>query len=114
MNQQQFDLDFSTPVATETRQNTAPPPPRLSYWEHYQRVKTQLPSGAILFYRVGDFYEVMGEDAIKAVVHMNVKLNERDGVKTCGVPFHALDAYLAKLIRVNCTVAVCDGLPPLQ
>lgn len=68
---------------------------------------------AILFYRMGDFYEMFLEDAIKAAGILEIALtsrnkNDPDPVPMCGVPYKAADLYIAKLIEKGCKVAVCE------
>ena len=74
----------------------------------YWRIKSQLPSGAILMFRLGDFYEMFGEDAVVAAPILGATLTKRHTSTMCGIPYHALDSYLAKLIRAGKTVALCD------
>ncbi len=69
----------------------------------------------LLFYRMGDFYELFFEDAVKAASALSIALTKRgkhDGgdIPMCGVPVHAADGYLAKLIRQGFKVAVCEQL----
>lgn len=80
----------------------------------YNRVKTQYP-GAILLFRVGDFYETFGEDAITASKVLDIVLTKRSNgsasdVELAGFPHHALDNYLTKLVRAGYRVAICDQL----
>ena len=68
---------------------------------------------AILFYRMGDFYEMFLEDAVKAAGILEIALtsrnkNDPDPVPMCGVPYKAADLYIAKLIEKGCKVAVCE------
>jgi len=70
---------------------------------------------AILFYRMGDFYEMFHEDAIKAASILEIALTSRNKndtapVPMCGVPFRAADNYIAKLIGNGCKVAVCEQM----
>ena len=74
----------------------------------YRRIKSELPAGAILMFRLGDFYEMFFDDAREAAPILGVALTRRGGTPMCGVPYHALDAYLAKLIRAGRKAAVCD------
>ncbi len=67
----------------------------------------------ILFFRMGDFYEMFFEDAIRASRLLDIALTSRDkesNIPMCGVPHHARNAYLSKLIRQGCKVAVCEQL----
>ncbi|MEM9831816.1 MAG: DNA mismatch repair protein MutS [Bacteroidota bacterium] len=80
----------------------------------YNRVKIQYP-GAILLFRVGDFYETFGEDAITASKVLDIVLTKRangsaSDVELAGFPHHALDNYLTKLVRAGYRVAICDQL----
>ena len=74
----------------------------------YRNIKNTLPSGAILMFRLGDFYEMFGEDAVVASPVLGATLTKRNGMPMCGIPYHALDAYLAKLIRAGKTAALCE------
>ena len=76
----------------------------------YRAIKRELPPGAILMFRLGDFYEMFGEDAIVASPILGATLTQRGGAPLCGIPYHALDAYLAKLIRAGKTAAICDQM----
>ena len=61
----------------------------------YRAIKRELPPGAILMFRLGDFYEMFGEDAVVASPILGATLTQRNGAPLCGVPYHALDTYLA-------------------
>ena len=76
----------------------------------YRAIKRELPPGAILMFRLGDFYEMFGEDAIIASPILGATLTQRSGQPLCGIPYHAVDAYLAKLIRAGKTAAICDQM----
>ena len=76
----------------------------------YRAIKRELPPGAILMFRLGDFYEMFGEDAVVASPILGATLTQRAGQQMCGIPYHALDAYLAKLIRAGKTAALCDQM----
>jgi len=70
----------------------------------------------ILFFRMGDFYEMFFEDAIRAARLLDIALTSRDkesNIPMCGVPHHARNAYLSKLIRQGCKVAICEQLEEL-
>jgi DNA mismatch repair protein MutS len=80
--------------------------------EQYFEIKRQVPD-AILFYRLGDFYEMFFEDAEKAAPLLDLVLTARNKgqeyeTPMCGVPYHAADGYIAKLIRHGLRVAICD------
>ena len=74
----------------------------------YLAMKREIPDGAILMFRLGDFYEMFAEDAQRASPVLGATLTQRNGMPMCGVPYHALDSYLAKLIRAGMTAALCD------
>lgn len=76
----------------------------------YRRIKSELPEGVILLFRLGDFYEMFFDDARTAAPILGVALTQRAGTPMCGVPHHAIDAYLAKLIRAGRKVALCDQM----
>jgi DNA mismatch repair protein MutS len=76
----------------------------------YRRIKDELSDGVLLLFRLGDFYEMFFEDARQAAPILGVALTQRGGVPMCGVPHHALDGYLAKLIRAGCKAAVCEQM----
>jgi DNA mismatch repair protein MutS len=78
--------------------------------QQYRRIKAGLPKGVILFFRLGDFYEMFFEDAKAAAPLLDIALTRRNGVPMCGVPYHAVDSYLAKLIRAGRKVAICDQI----
>jgi DNA mismatch repair protein MutS len=81
---------------------------------HYLDLKAQHPE-AVLLYRMGDFYEMFFEDALRAAPILEVTLTARhrgseSETPMCGVPHHALEPYLAKLIRAGLKVAICDQM----
>jgi DNA mismatch repair protein MutS len=78
----------------------------------YNDIKSRYP-GSILFFRMGDFYEMFGDDAVVASKVLQITLTSRNKNKgekmpLCGVPYHAADAYIAKLIKSGHRVAVCE------
>ena len=79
----------------------------------YNSIKTKYPSSILLF-RVGDFYETFGKDAIKASKILGITLTKRSNGSSneelAGFPHHALDTYLPKLVRAGERVAICDQL----
>ncbi len=74
----------------------------------YLALKREIPQGAILMFRLGDFYEMFGEDAVVAAPILGATLTRRGTQQMCGIPYHALDTYLAKLIRAGKTAALCE------
>lgn len=82
--------------------------------KQYYAIKDQHPD-AVLLFRVGDFYETFGEDAIKAAEILGITLTKRANgaasfVELAGFPHHALDTYLPKLVRAGQRVAICEQL----
>lgn len=79
----------------------------------YFKLKSKHPD-AILLYRVGDFYETFGEDAIKTADVLGIVLTKRNNggmdIELAGFPFHSLDVYLPKLVRAGYRVAICEQL----
>lgn len=81
----------------------------------YWKIREELDDSTLLFYRMGDFYELFGQDAIKAAPHLGVQLTARNKnaeipVPMCGVPVHAVDAYVEKLVAQKLRVALCEQL----
>ncbi|HCX20818.1 MAG: DNA mismatch repair protein MutS [Flammeovirgaceae bacterium] len=82
--------------------------------KQYNAIKARYP-GALLLFRVGDFYETFGEDAIKASKVLDIVLTKRANgsashIELAGFPHHSLDAYLPRLVRAGNRVAICDQL----
>ncbi|HEY2102577.1 MAG TPA: DNA mismatch repair protein MutS [Chthoniobacterales bacterium] len=76
--------------------------------QQYRRLRGSVPADVLLLFRLGDFYELFFEDAKEASSLLNVALTKRNGVPMCGVPYHAAQTYIAKLIRAGKRVAICD------
>ncbi len=74
----------------------------------YQRIRDTLPGDVLLFFRLGDFYELFAGDAIEASSILNVTLTKRQDTPMCGVPFHAAEHYIGKLIQAGKRVAICE------
>ena len=74
----------------------------------YRRIKSELPPDALLLFRLGDFYEMFFEDAVSGAQVLNVALTKRGVVPMCGIPFHAANGYIAKILRAGRKVAICD------
>jgi len=75
--------------------------------EQYLRIKEQH-RDAILFFRLGDFYEMFYEDAKIASPILEIALTSRQKVPMCGVPYHAVNSYLPRLLRLGYKVAICE------
>ena len=81
--------------------------------QQYLKIKEEH-QGELLFFRLGDFYELFFDDAITASRELNLTLTKRaggsDAMPMCGVPFHSVDSYLAKLIKKGYKIAICDQM----
>lgn len=76
--------------------------------QQYQRLRASVPSDTLLLFRLGDFYELFFEDAKVASGLLNLALTKRNDVPMCGMPYHAAQGYIAKLITAGRRVAICD------
>ena len=76
----------------------------------YRRIKSEITADTLLMFRLGDFYEMFFEDAVEASPILGATLTKRQGYPMCGVPYHAVNHYLAKLIRAGKKVAICDQM----
>ena len=74
----------------------------------YLAMRKSLPADIILFYRLGDFYEMFFEDAKTAAPILNVALTKRGGTPMCGVPYHAAQNYIARLLKAGKRVAIAE------
>ena len=82
--------------------------------QQYLRIKAEHPN-TLLFYRMGDFYELFHDDAEKASRLLGITLTKRgasngEPIKMAGVPFHSVDQYLARIIRLGESVAICEQI----
>mgnify|MGYP000856856069 CR=1 FL=1 len=98
-------------MQTQGEAVAAAPTPMMA---QYLAVKAQHP-GSLLFYRMGDFYELFFDDAVKASQTLGIALTKRgkhlgEDIRMCGVPVHACDHYLQKLIRGGHRVAICEQM----
>jgi DNA mismatch repair protein MutS len=103
-------VTFISPVLTQQPNKYAETP----LMKQYYAVKNKYPD-AVLLFRVGDFYETFGEDAIKASGILGITLTRRANgsasfIELAGFPYHALDTYLPKLVRAGQRVAICEQL----
>jgi DNA mismatch repair protein MutS len=76
--------------------------------QQYQRLRASVPADTLLLFRLGDFYELFFDDAKDASALLNLALTKRNGVPMCGMPYHAAQNYIAKLIKAGRRVAICD------
>jgi DNA mismatch repair protein MutS len=76
--------------------------------QQYQGIRRSLPADTLLLFRLGDFYEMFFEDAKEASSILNVALTKRNLVPMCGIPHHAAENYIRRLIKAGRRVAICD------
>ncbi len=94
---------------------TSPAPAQTPAMQQYHRMKAEHPE-ALLFFRMGDFYEMFFDDAVVAAKALDIALTsrskDRDGnpVPMCGVPYHAASAYISRLVRQGFRVALCEQM----
>src|SRR5579872_34406 len=84
--------------------------------QQYHEIKVDYPD-TLLFFQVGDFYELFFDDAKQAAAFLGIALtargkNKGEPIPLCGVPLHAIDHYLPKLVKGGFIVAICDQLEP--
>ena len=107
--------NFTTPSVETGNQTPSPDLPGTSaLMQQYLRLKAQYPD-ILLFYRMGDFYELFYDDAERASRLLDITLTTRGAsagapIKMAGVPYHAVDQYLAKLVRMGESVAICEQI----
>ena len=94
-------------------QKAAPSQKTSPLMQQYNGIKARYPD-ALLLFRVGDFYETFGQDAIKAAGILGIVLTKRnngsDQTELAGFPHHSLQTYLPKLVQSGLRVAICDQL----
>src|SRR3954470_24111775 len=88
--------------------------PSTPLMRQYNAVKQQVPN-ALLMFRLGDFYELFFEDAVTAARELEITLTARNkekgtAIPMCGVPYHAAEGYVARLINKGYRVAICDQM----
>src|SRR5215216_7986668 len=82
--------------------------------QQYQRLRKSIPPETLLLFRLGDFYEMFFEDAKEASAILNVALTKRNLVPMCGIPHHAAENYIRRLLKAGRRVAVCDQVSEPQ
>src|SRR5690349_9161984 len=97
-----------TPMNTAVNDLSSHTPMMQQYW----RLKNQHPD-QLMFYRMGDFYEIFYEDAKKAAKLLDITLTARgqsagQAIPMCGIPYHAAEGYLAKLVKAGESVVICE------
>ena len=79
-------------------------------FQQYLSVHEKLPKNTVLFFRLGDFYEMFFEDAENCSKLLGLTLTQRNGVPMAGIPFHASGMYIDKLLKAGKKVAICDQM----
>ena len=74
----------------------------------YRRIKGELPPDTLLLFRLGDFYEMFFEDAQVGAQLLNLSLTARNGIPMCGLPHHAANNYISRILKAGRKVAICD------
>ncbi|MDR0623757.1 MAG: DNA mismatch repair protein MutS, partial [Treponema sp.] len=77
--------------------------------DQYRRIKRDH-QGDVLFFRLGDFYEMFFDDALEVSALLNLTLTSRNGHPMCGIPYHAARSYIARLLKLGKKIAVCEQL----
>ena len=100
-------------MRARTAQNLRPPA-STPLMRQYHAIKQQVPD-ALLMFRLGDFYELFFEDAVTAARELEITLTSRNkekgaAIPMCGVPYHAAEGYIARLIQKGYRVAICDQM----
>src|ERR1019366_3692707 len=95
---------FSFPAAMSAEAQLTP------MMAQYRRIKGELPKDALLLFRLGDFYEMFFEDAQTGAQLLNLSLTAGKGVPMCGLPHHAANGYIARILKAGRKVAICDQM----
>ncbi len=82
--------------------------------KQYHAIRRELPPHTLLLFRLGDFYEMFGDDAREASAILNVALTKRGEIPMCGVPYHSARGYIEKLIAAGWRAAICDQVGEVQ
>ncbi|MDR0312111.1 MAG: DNA mismatch repair protein MutS [Treponema sp.] len=77
--------------------------------DQYRRIKNTH-QGEVLFFRLGDFYEMFADDAIEVSSLLNLTLTSRSGQPMCGIPYHAARTYIARLLKLGKKIAICEQI----
>ncbi len=105
----ELELAPSEPTAGKAGGKSLEPTPFMRQWTAAKRENPD----ALLFFRMGDFYELFYDDAVTASRELQLTLTARDRERQlpmCGVPYHSVDGYLARLLRKGYRIAICDQM----
>jgi DNA mismatch repair protein MutS len=105
---------LKTDSGNETAGMSEPIEKHTPMMQQFLRIKAEYPT-LLLFYRMGDFYELFFDDAVKAARLLGITLTQRGSsngtpIKMAGVPFHSVEQYLAKLDQLGESVAICEQI----
>ncbi len=78
--------------------------------DQYLRMKQTLPDDVWLFFRLGDFYEMFFEDAVACSQALGLTLTKRQSIPMCGVPYHAAESYISKIVKLGKRVAIAEQM----
>ena len=111
-------MSLAEKVQSNRELATAELPPHTPMMAQYLRIKADYPD-TLVFYRMGDFYELFHDDARKANRLLDITLTARgqsggQPVAMAGVPVHSVEGYLARLIRLGEAVAICEQVGDVQ
>ena len=81
--------------------------------DQYRKIKREH-EGDVLFFRLGDFYEMFSDDAIEISSLLSLTLTSRNGIPMCGVPYHSARSYIARLLKHGKKIAICEQLGPFK
>ncbi|EDY80692.1 DNA mismatch repair protein MutS [Verrucomicrobiia bacterium DG1235] len=82
--------------------------------QQYYEVKKGLPANTLLLFRLGDFYEMFHEDAVTGAQVLGITLTKRSDYQMAGIPFHAAEQYISKVLKIGMKVAICDQVETPQ
>jgi DNA mismatch repair protein MutS len=80
--------------------------------QQWHSIRSQLPEDTLLFFRLGDFYEIFHQDAEKGAKLLGITLTQRNDIPMAGIPYHAADNYLQKLLNQGIKIALCEQMEP--
>lgn len=86
-------------------ENVVPTTPMM---QQYRELKNKIPQNVLLLFRLGDFYELFDDDALIGSKVLGITLTQRQGIPMAGIPHHAADTYIERLINAGYKVAICD------
>jgi DNA mismatch repair protein MutS len=93
------------PAKKKTKKTASKVSPMMA---QYRAIKSELPPEALLFFRLGDFYEMFFDDAKIGSEILNVRLTMRGTTPMCGVPYHAAEGYIARALKAGRIIAICE------